>query len=189
MSLLRYSAIGAIALVACPTLGGAPDGNASNLVTVDQGLADLHPLAASLRVDTAVRPPDDNFVNVYEDPAHPGRYIRSSGAIHAVFEHSTYAYGGAYATIPPGTVYYFGPPPDELTPGMRLDMRVPDGTSEPRTAQAINTERSERRAQRITLPRINPSVRPRSPRSDREHRLTMADELYRRDRLRSIAMR
>lgn len=169
------------------------------LVTVDQGLADLHPLAASLRVDTAAHPATDDFVNVYADPALPGRYIRSSGAIHAVFPQSTYAVsnGGVVPTIPPGTVFYFGLPTAQTIPGTSVDLRVPDGTGQAtteritplRVVHAINMRDGALGSERINRERVG-AVREQTPRrTRREAQLTMSDEIHRRERLREIASR
>ena len=199
MSLSKYFVAVVLTVSASPAPGGSPGGGPAGLVTVDQGLEDLHPLATSLRVDTSVQPPTDDFVNVYEDPAHPGRFIRTSGAIHAVFANSTYAYvnGRALPTIPAGTVFYYGTPTDSIAPGTRLDLRTPDVDPAPRTArvrpvrvaQAINSERTEHRAHRIEQTRIDPSRPTHAVRIAHEPQQTMSDELYRRDRLRSIAER
>ena len=158
----------------------------AGLVPVDQGLEDVHPLAASLRVDTAVHQSTDDFVNVYEDPSNPGRYIRTSGAIHAVFPRSTYAVheGRIFATVPPGTIYYIGAPPEGDTIGAGATAIRPV-----QNIHAINLRGPQAELERIRLERIEAARMKELRRSRRAAQLTMSDELYRRQRLREIALR
>ena len=81
---------------------------------VDQRVADVSPLSLSLReVEVNLRQPD-NFEELFEIPGLgdlPSRYMRSAGALHAVFDRSVYRADGA-AEIPANTMFYIGAPPE-----------------------------------------------------------------------------
>jgi hypothetical protein len=80
---------------------------------VDPAVGDVNPLSASLRdMRVDLRQPT-GFENVYRVPGRPDMFMRSSGALNAVFPQSAYAQtaGGPLPIIPAGTVFYIGEPP------------------------------------------------------------------------------
>ena len=185
-------------LFACsPALAQAPS---SNLTPVDQGLADLHSLAASLRTDLAVHPPTDHLVNVYTDPAHPDQFVRVDGAMKVVFPNSVYAQTryGQVPLVPAGTVFHFDESGAQAMPGVLVDMRVPDGTTARANPRALKPIRF---VNAVPEPSTRDSGDARDPepvalteatlpeRTRRAAMVTMSDELYRRTKLREIAAR
>lgn len=79
---------------------------------VDQGVADVDPLATSLRVIEQSMAEDSAFERVYADPAHPQWLVRRAGAITATFPRSSYlpTRFGSLPLIPAGTVFWIGEP-------------------------------------------------------------------------------
>lgn len=95
-------------------------GNGSGLRRVDQGYADRSAISTSLRTFGVDLRTPAGFLDLYQLPGQdgrPGQYVRQSGAISAVFPRSTYrrVEDKTLATIPPGTVYYIGTLPENLT--------------------------------------------------------------------------
>lgn len=121
--LLLAATVGAMALA-----GGSPPssvgGQPAGMVKVDQGFADVGPLQADMRLAPLdLRMPTD-YDAVYRGMAANGYggsteyFARISGAVTAVFPQSVYLQlkdGSHVADVPPGTVYYIGDLPEELT--------------------------------------------------------------------------
>lgn len=113
-----------------PTQGGPPAG----WVRVQQGVADAGPLHVDLRVQPVeLRAPMD-YDSVYRGTLPNGYggttdyFARISGAVTAVFPQSVYidaAEGVRSAVVPPGTVYYIGELPEELTGKPQDPVRIP----------------------------------------------------------------
>jgi len=89
------------------------------LEAVDQQVDDVSALGLSLRqVQTSLQQPND-FSELYRSPYDDDHLARIQGGLYAVFPRSTYAVdkeGSAYASVPPGTVFYIGPPPGWTLP-------------------------------------------------------------------------
>lgn len=78
---------------------------------IDAGVADVGPLAQSLRITPIDLRKPTRFDAVY--PAQGDQLMRIDGGLRAVFPRSVYRASprGAVAMIPPGTVFYIGDPP------------------------------------------------------------------------------
>lgn len=150
---------------------------------VDQTIADVDPLATSLRVvdfEVDLRQ-DIDFQHVYTVPGQPGMLMRRQGGLVAIFDRSDYVptWFGPVPIIPANTVFHIGGPPEAATgeisaPG-RLDPRVQGLV--PATAAALRADEAS-------------AVRPAVSRDRGEmRRADLADEPYRRHRLREITAR
>lgn len=87
---------------------------------LQQGHQDVDPLARSLlRQPTDLRAPSA-FESVYD--LGGGRLARIDGGLYAVFPRSTYTMDaqGVLPTIPPGTIFYIGAPPEAALSGGRV---------------------------------------------------------------------
>ncbi len=85
---------------------------------VDQTVADISPLSASLQ---SLRPdggPPQGYNRVYTHPDYPGKFLRVNGAVIVEFQESEYVQTeeGLYAEFPPGAIYWIGGKPDYLKP-------------------------------------------------------------------------
>lgn len=101
-------------IAALAWLAVAPaSGQTAGLDVVDERVADVSPLAVSLRTSRpSLRQPAD-FGRVYRFQDESNRLARAQGALYAVFERSVYAAdkdGNVFPVVPPGTVYYIGRP-------------------------------------------------------------------------------
>jgi hypothetical protein len=89
------------------------------LQPIDQTVADVNPLSASLRqVHRDLRQPT-GFQSVYHVPGHDDLLMRVNGGIYAVFPESEYTVnrkGRTVPLIPAGTVFYIGLPNKLTTP-------------------------------------------------------------------------
>lgn len=107
-------------LLACICLALAPAmalGQLDDLERVDQGIADRGSLSTSLRqIDSGLQQPN-GFQQLYRVPGGSGDLMRVDGALYAVFPQSVYSSteDGMVADIPPGTVFYIGGLPSDLT--------------------------------------------------------------------------
>lgn len=85
---------------------------------VDQTVADISPLSASLQ---SLRPdggPPQGYSRVYTHPDYPGKFLRVNGAVIVEFDESEYIQTeeGLYAEFPPNAIYWIGGKPDYLKP-------------------------------------------------------------------------
>ena len=121
-------------LAAVPVAGAQRQG----FRLVEQGIEDVEPAAVSLRVPWVdLREPlgfDEVWQGLWSDPFLGERevFMRSSGAITAVFPRSSYVQTeeGTLVEIPAGTIFYLGRPPAGLerapereSPPGRIDLR------------------------------------------------------------------
>jgi hypothetical protein len=153
------------------------DGQTAPPVTqnIDEGIEDTGTLRTSARIEMHDLRQPIGFERVYQLRDGTERYVRMHGAINAVFSRSTYTQGGTVPTVPPGTVFFIGAPPQwndsitanpALTPpsGSRLiDSRVsnrvlptavhPTGSTATQTLKQPTVWSSEeyRRARMATL--------------------------------------
>ncbi len=81
---------------------------------VDEGVGDVSVLGTSLRVVDPGLDAALGFDDVYRVPGMPMMLMRVSGGIYAVFPQSVYSAEGAL--VPPGTIFYIGPPGAGLAP-------------------------------------------------------------------------
>ncbi len=109
MRLTTLLAVCFAATIARPTAADVTD-----MLLIDQGVADYNPLTTSLRVIEPGLYQSSDFSQVVR---HGDAYMRSQGGLHAVFTQSTYSKSkqskGITPTVPPGTVFYIGQPPAE----------------------------------------------------------------------------
>jgi len=128
------------------------------LEPVDQGVADVHPLATSLRSMLIDLRTPTGFDRVFKLDQKSSRFFRSSGALHAIFPHSTYAFdeqAQLIPTIPAGTRYVLG---DAGLAAARAEAEKyarNSGIDSPAQARAVKRE-------------IKPLARPLEGLSDRE---------------------
>ena len=97
---------------------GQDDVETSTLQIVDQTVADVSDLSASLRaIDPGLSRPS-GFDRVYRVPGNDDLVMRANGGLYAVFPHSRYDFGpaGPVAVVPDGTVFYIGAPPTPVEP-------------------------------------------------------------------------
>jgi hypothetical protein len=80
---------------------------------VDQTVADINPLSASLRVMQPDQRQATGFFDVMEVPGRPDLLMRANGEVYAVFPRSEYVVvtGGIMPVIPANTIFYIGKPP------------------------------------------------------------------------------
>lgn len=165
---------------------------------VDQTVADLDPLLTSFRdMQVDLRQPL-GFQGVYRVPGQEDKFMRSSGALYAVFPHSIYTSTkkGIAPLVPAGTVYYIGLPVD-----MQTQPAGRDGTPAPknRVDDRLQSHFESRLPHQVNAPlaeQSKPSASPRVDRIDdryepsREHAITLPvgstivnDESYRARRI------
>jgi len=144
---------------------------------VDQSIADLTPLSASLREVAPGLQDTNDFTRLTTDG---DQLLRRQGALVAVFPQSVYAptqQGALIPLIPPGTVYYVGDPftlPAAPATGGRMDTRV-DTRVDDRHAATPSHSRS-------SVPPLPVTVPPPDAPYDR----IVADPAYRAERLRAL---
>ncbi len=159
-------------------LAFAAPASGQELRTVDQTIADISALAASLReIEPGLLRPND-FGNLYRLPDE--QLMRAQGGLYAVFPQSVYSTdeeGHLLTAVPPGTTFYIGPPPSASAPvasvggsfERRLDLRIA-----PRRVDGAATA-NQRLAPRLTAP---PPPRDASS--------IVVDPDYRADRVRAL---
>ncbi len=152
---LGASAVPCQARQQTPT-GAKPSARPAQPVRVDQGVGDISPLNTSLLQVPADLRADNNFQGVYQAPGRPGEFMRTAGAINAVFPRSDYIAtgGGLMPIVPASTVFYIGQPlpqtPSHSEPAgpPQPDNRVytarpVDGPLDPRPSQSASRPTSE----------------------------------------------
>lgn len=95
------------------TTGAMAQATEGGAEPVDQGFEDRGPLSTSLReIPAELRVGGGGFGRVYRLPGLDGQYVRSSGALRAVFPRSLYVSTrqGVIMPVPAGTVYVIGDP-------------------------------------------------------------------------------
>lgn len=107
----RPSSIACLILAGCALAPAARAQPTPPVRPIDAGVADVGPLAESLRITPIDLRKPSRFDAVYR--THDDQLMRIDGGLRAVFPRSVYAAspGGAVALIPPGTVFYIGDPP------------------------------------------------------------------------------
>ena len=164
------SLVSALLAFAAPAFG--------QLQTVDQTIADISALAASLReIEPGLMRPND-FSNLYRLPDE--QLMRVQGGLYAVFPQSVYGTdkeGRLLTAVPPGTTFFIGPPPNESVPvaavagsfDRRLNLRIA-----PRRVDGMPT------ARRQLAPRLTAPPPPQDASS------IVVDPDYRADRVRAL---
>jgi hypothetical protein len=152
-------AIAAAAAAQAPVPGGPEP--------VEQAIGDVSPLSLSIRRVEPGLAQGANFDQVFR---YGDGYLRVQGGLYAVFDNSVYARdkskGKLNAVVPPGTMYYIGPPPEppavELPPPSpdRVDGRV-DGRLESRLPPGLTSGLLDARA-----PQREPPAPPPGPVAD-----------------------
>lgn len=108
---------GALVIVLPLALAAAPGPVASD--PVESAIGDLSPLQVSIRkVEHGLAQPG-NFEQVFR---YGDGFLRVQGGLYAVFDSSVYAadrehHGRLMPLVPPGTMFYIGPPPDPAFTG------------------------------------------------------------------------
>lgn len=176
---------------------------------VEQGVADVDPLAESLRVVPHSLRHDSNFEHVYrlDGAGDFGPFYRRAGGIYAVFPRSEYylTRRGVVAPVPPGTIYYLGkpefdapsPPVGPTDGSISGDRLRVTGASDQRfvgrlAPSMFRTERLDRTAPPPHERTIDPETEARPlPRVEAPARAVgvMSDSAYRARRLAEIAAR
>ena len=125
-----------VAMLAAVPVAGAQRQGFRRLI--EQGIEDVEPAAVSLRVPWVdLREPlgfDEVWQGLWSGPFLGERevFMRSSGAITAVFPRSSYVQteAGTLVDIPAGTIFYLGQPttdleraPERESPPGRIDLR------------------------------------------------------------------
>jgi len=109
---IAVAALTALVLAPSPTAAQSR----SSLVPVEQGVEDLGPLDVTFRAKAHYLQPlvPENFQGVYQSTDHPERYYRFDRGITVAFPASKYVEkdGQRVPAIPPGSVFYFGRPPE-----------------------------------------------------------------------------
>lgn len=168
-------ALGAIvtALASGPSALAQSDGGFS---PVDQTVADLSPLSASLQLLRPDFGPPQGFNRVYTHPDYPGRFLRVDGAIVIEFPHSEYleTEDGIFAPLPEGAVFWIGGKPDFLRPEQEIvaSLQSPlfvNGRMDTRAATLSESGAWTPQARQPLPPPARPTV--------------WSDEQYRRSRL------
>lgn len=99
----------------------------TSLTPVEQSVADVSPLSASLRQLEPDFSVPQRFDRVYTSPDFPGMYLRINGALTAVFPQSEYVQSGDGMTpiLPRNTEYFIGRPSrlTPFTPGVGAQIR------------------------------------------------------------------
>lgn len=160
--------LAAVLTALTPTAGGAGQADSASqtpppLRRVDQGFADRSTLSTSLRTFGVDLRTPAGFTDLYQLPdqaGQPGRYVRRSGAISAVFPHSTYIRREDHlqALVPAGTVYYIG----DMPGGGRTSGSAPSASM---LSSAQPTGLDARAASTAVYTQIDtrPSAQPSSP--------------------------
>ncbi len=104
----------ALAIVVPLALGAAAAGQSPVPEPVEQAIGDVSPLSLSIRRVEPGLAQGANFDQVFR---HGDGYLRVQGGLYAVFDNSVYArdskrQGKLNALVPPGTMYFIGPPPE-----------------------------------------------------------------------------
>jgi len=104
------------------------------LEPVDEGVADLDPLATSTRVPPGDQRVPTGFLSLYRVPERDDLLMRVNGGLYAVFPRSLYAQSrfGPVPTIPNDTVFHIGPttvealaePAPDPGRGRRIERRI-----------------------------------------------------------------
>ncbi len=158
----------ALAIVLPLSLGAAAAGQspvADVAEPVEQAIGDVSPLSLSIRRVQPGLAQGANFDQVFR---YGDGYLRVQGGLYAVFDNSVYArdskrQGRLNAVVPPGTMYYIGPPPEppEVEPAQpspdRVDGRV-DLKLESRVATGLTPALMDARA-----PEREPPAAPPGP--------------------------
>ncbi len=154
---------------------------------VDPGISDVSPIGTSLRQINIDPRAVLTFDRIDVVPGEPGKYMRQSGALRAVFPQSDYVAtrAGVVPSIPAGTVFFIGPPADASTfwsgpVGASASLSVPLATYtgiQPQRATVLAAE-AERAARHAAVA---------SERTEREAPASISTESYRRARLQQIA--
>lgn len=156
---------------------------------ISPGFADVNPQMA----DGLFRPVDlrapMGFDRLYEIVGSDGLYARRSGAVTAVFDRSVYA-RDASALVPPGTIYYLGDLPVDLTrPGLFSPAIRREEAAEPRASMfRVPSQTPDRRAltgaasQRLDL-RVGKDAASGAPPTRQTDRSIWTSESVRRQRV------
>ncbi|MHC5113158.1 MAG: hypothetical protein ACYTGP_01860 [Planctomycetota bacterium] len=142
---------------------------------VDEGVADLDPLATSTRqAPTDLRMPT-GFHSLYHVPDRDDLLMRVNGGLYAVFPRSLYAQSrfGPVPTIPNDTVFHIGPTTVEALAEPNEDVGA--------------DRRIERRIDRTYRPQRSARPEPREAASTGTTIVT--DHVYRAHRLRALIQR
>lgn len=174
----RRTIASGIAIVAATTLAfGARAQITDDFTPVDQTVADVSPLGASLQ---SLRPdfgPPQGFGRVYTHPDYPGKFVRVDGAIVVEFAQSEYVEteDGLFVPLPEGAIFWIGGKPDYLKPQRQLEADAVqsryfvNARLDARAATLDERAAAQRQAQRAAEPPTRPTV--------------WSDENYRRSRL------
>lgn len=159
-------------------------GQTASLDIVDERIEDVSPLAVSLRESRpSLRQPAD-FGRVYRFQDGTNRLTRAQGALYAVFPRSVYASdkdGNVFPVVPPGTVFYIGPPAGFTAATAHRDATGRDGAGSGR----IDGRLDARVAPRLMTAPV-PRHRQQDPLRGRRATGIVGDPEYRARRLRSL---
>jgi hypothetical protein len=130
-SVLSHAQQGLPGMRSGPGIPGAPP----MLQRIEQNVADVGPLSDTLRkmdFQIDLHSPT-GFSNVYRVPGRPDLFMRSSGAVHAVFPQSVYVETerGLTPAVPAGTTFAIGMPSPWTLPPRQIQptLQQPTATS------------------------------------------------------------
>lgn len=171
---IRLTAASAFSFSIAPLALAQSDGG---FTPVDQTVADLTPLSASLQ---SLRPdfgPPQGFSRVYTHPHYPNRFVRVEGAIVVEFPHSDYVEteDGVFPLIPEGAIFWIGGKSEFFRP-------APEVASEPTQSPLFVNSRMDTRAATLAeAAALERTARQPIPPPNRP--TVWSNEEYRRNRL------